>query len=74
MLRHSISPESKSDGWPARSHAPAKYATDLDAAKADGYGLTITQMIPDMGHHFLNPNITDFDVTKPPIPRLRARW
>jgi hypothetical protein len=47
--------------------ATAKYATDLDAAKADGYSLTITQMIPDMGHHFLNPNITDFDVTKPPI-------
>jgi hypothetical protein len=47
--------------------ATAKYATDLDAAKADGYSLTITQMMPDMGHHFLNPNITDFDVTRPPI-------
>ena len=47
--------------------ATAKYATDLDAAKADGYTMTITQMIPDMGHHFLNPNITEFDVTKPPI-------
>jgi hypothetical protein len=29
--------------------------------------MTITQMIPDMGHHFLNPDITEFDVTKPPI-------
>jgi hypothetical protein len=47
--------------------ATAKYATDLDAAKADGYDLTITQMIPDMGHHFLNPDITGFDVTEPPI-------
>ena len=24
-------------------------------------------MIPDMGWHFLNPNITAFDVRKPPI-------
>ena len=47
--------------------ATAKYATDLEAAKADGYTLMITQMIPDMGYHFLNPDITEFDVTKPPI-------
>lgn len=47
--------------------ATAKYATDLELAKADGYRMTITQMIPDMGHHFLNPDITEFDVTKPPI-------
>jgi hypothetical protein len=47
--------------------ATAKYATDLDAAKADGYTMAITQMMPDMGHHFLNPTITDFDVTRPPI-------
>jgi hypothetical protein len=47
--------------------ATAKYATDLEAAKADGYSLTITQMMPDMGHHFLNPTITEFDVTRPPI-------
>ena len=47
--------------------ATAKYATDLDAAKADGYRI-ITQMMPDMGHHFLNPSIgEEFDVTKPPI-------
>ena len=46
--------------------ATARYATSLHAAKADGYGI-ITQMIPDMGWHFLNPAIQGFDVTKPHI-------
>lgn len=46
--------------------ATAKYATDLARAKADGYGI-ITQMIPDMGYHFLNPKVTGFDLRKPPI-------
>lgn len=46
--------------------ATAKYATDLERAKADGY-MIITQMIPNMGYHFLNPKIQGFDVTKPPI-------
>jgi hypothetical protein len=46
--------------------ATAKYATSLRAAKADGYQI-ITRMIPDMGWHFLNPNIQGFDVRKPPI-------
>jgi hypothetical protein len=46
--------------------ATAKYATDLDAAIADGYRI-ITPMMPDMGYHFLNPSISEFDVTKPPI-------
>jgi hypothetical protein len=46
--------------------ATARYATSLRAAKADGYQI-ITQMIPDMGWHFLNPAIQGFDVTKPPI-------
>jgi len=46
--------------------ATAKYATNLRAAKADGYQI-ITRMIPDMGWHFLNPAIEGFDVTKPPI-------
>ena len=44
----------------------AKYATNLTLAKKNGYGV-ITQMIPDMGWHFLNPKISTFDVTKPPI-------
>jgi len=46
--------------------ATAKYATDLAAAKADGYSI-ITPMIPNMGYHFLNPKISGFEVTKPPI-------
>ena len=46
--------------------ATAKYATNLALAKKDGYGV-ITQMIPDMGWHFLNPKITGFDVKKPAI-------
>ena len=46
--------------------ATAKYATNLDRAKADGYRI-ITPMIPDMGIHYMNPKITGFDVTKPPI-------
>ena len=46
--------------------ATAKYATNLARAKADGYKI-ITPMIPDMGIHYLNPKITGFDVTKPPI-------
>jgi hypothetical protein len=46
--------------------ATAKYATNLDQAKADGYSI-ITRMIPDMGWHFMNPNVKDFDVRRPPI-------
>jgi hypothetical protein len=47
--------------------ATAKYANSLARARADGYRMTITQHIPDMGWHFLNPDITGFDVTRPPI-------
>jgi hypothetical protein len=46
--------------------ATARYATNLGAAKADGYRI-ITRMIPDMGWHFLNPAVQGFDVRKPPI-------
>lgn len=46
--------------------ATSKYVTNLALAKKDGYGV-ITQMIPNMGWHFLNPKITNFDVRKPPI-------
>ncbi|MGN6869941.1 MAG: hypothetical protein ACTHMY_16225 [Solirubrobacteraceae bacterium] len=46
--------------------ATAKYATDLARAKADGYGI-ITQMIPNMGYHFLNPKVSGFSVRKPAI-------
>jgi hypothetical protein len=46
--------------------ATADYANDLDAALADGYFI-ITQMIDDMGYHFLNPNVEGFDPNQPPI-------
>jgi hypothetical protein len=56
--------------------ATARYATNLGAAKADGYQI-ITRMIPDMGWHFLNPAVQGFDVTRPPIlvyERHRRSW
>jgi hypothetical protein len=46
--------------------ATVKYANDLEAAKADGYQI-ITKMIPNMGYHFLNPSVSGFDISKPPI-------
>jgi hypothetical protein len=46
--------------------ATAKYATNLQRAKADGYGI-ITRMIPNMGYHFMNPKVKGFNVQKPPI-------
>jgi hypothetical protein len=46
--------------------ATAPYATDLEKAKADGYRI-ITPNMEDMGFHYLNPSISEFDVTKPPI-------
>ena len=46
--------------------ATAKYANNLNRAKADGYQI-ITRMIPNMGYHFMNPTISGFDVSKPPI-------
>ena len=46
--------------------ATAKYVTNLTRAKKDGYGI-ITQNMPGMGYHYLNPAITDFDVRKPAI-------
>jgi hypothetical protein len=46
--------------------ATAKYANDLGAAKAGGYSI-LTQKIPGMGYHFINPSIKGFNVKKPPI-------
>ena len=46
--------------------ATAKYATDLARAKQDGYSV-LTRMIPDMGWHFVNPNVTGFHMNRPPI-------
>jgi hypothetical protein len=56
--------------------ATAKYVTNLDRAKADGYGI-ITRMIPEMGYHYLNPNVKGFDARKPAIlvyERRGAQW
>jgi len=61
-------PVAVADDLAAARVATAKYATSLARAKADGYRLQITRMMPDMGYHFLNPDVTGaFDVTKPPI-------
>jgi hypothetical protein len=60
----------------AARQATAKYVTSLDRAKADGYQI-ITQEIPDMGWHYMNPRVKAFDVRKPPIlvyERQGARW
>ena len=46
--------------------ATAPYVTDLARAKRDGYKI-ITPMMHNMGFHYLNPTIADFDVKKPPI-------
>jgi hypothetical protein len=56
--------------------ATAKYATNLGAAKADGYQI-ITKMMPNMGFHFLNPKIAGFSARKPQIlvyEHLAGRW
>jgi hypothetical protein len=47
--------------------ATAKFATSLEKARKAGYTVNVTRMIPDMGWHFLNPKITGFDASKPPI-------
>jgi hypothetical protein len=46
--------------------ATAKYASNLQRAKADGYGI-ITRMIPNMGYHYMNPSVKGFNVAKPAI-------
>jgi hypothetical protein len=46
--------------------ATAKYVTNLQLAKADGYQI-ITRMIPNMGYHFMNASVKGFSVKKPPI-------
>jgi hypothetical protein len=56
--------------------ATARYANDLGAAKKAGYRI-LTQLIPGMGYHFINPKITGFDVTRPPIlvyEKHGSRW
>lgn len=56
--------------------ATAKYSTHLGRAKKDGYQI-ITQEMPGMGYHYLNPNIAGFDVKKPQIlvyEHVGTRW
>jgi hypothetical protein len=56
--------------------ATARYVTNLASAKAAGYQI-ITRMIPNMGYHFLNPNVKGFDVRKPAIlvyEHHRGKW
>jgi len=50
----------------AARQATAKYATNLDEAKADGYQI-ITMMMPNMGFHFMNTRVQGFNVRKPQI-------
>jgi hypothetical protein len=47
--------------------ALAPFATDLGRAKDAGYEMLITRMIPDMGYHYMNPDVKRFDVRRPPI-------
>ncbi|MDG4826616.1 hypothetical protein O7635_32605 [Asanoa sp. WMMD1127] len=61
----STSPELATALGKARA-STAKYVTDLPAAQAAGYQV-ITPMMPGMGYHYLNPEVTDFDVTTPAI-------
>jgi hypothetical protein len=46
--------------------ATLKYSTNLAAARADGYRI-ITPMMPDMGVHYLNPDVQGFDINRPAI-------
>jgi hypothetical protein len=52
----------------ARSRlALAPFATDLRRARAAGYTSQITRMMPGMGYHYMNPDVKEFDVRRPPI-------
>ncbi len=67
LAAHSAPPASSlADQVAIARRATAKYQTNLGRAKADGYHI-ITRMIPNMGYHFLNPNVKSFDVRKPDI-------
>jgi len=48
--------------------ALAPFVSNLAAAREQGgYKLQITPMMPNMGYHFMNPDVTGFDVRRPPI-------
>jgi hypothetical protein len=46
--------------------ATARFADDVAAAEADGF-VPITPMMAGMGHHWLDPEATGFDVERPHI-------
>jgi hypothetical protein len=60
-----VTPE-LADQVAAMRASTAKYTNDLDAALEDGFFI-ITQHIEDMGYHFLNPAVEEFDLAEPPI-------
>jgi hypothetical protein len=47
--------------------ALAPYATDLAKAQQAGWSRQITPMMQDMGFHYMDPSVSDFQLTKPPI-------
>jgi hypothetical protein len=47
--------------------ALAPFATNLNRAKAHGYKMQITPMMPGMGYHYMDPGVKGFDVRRPPI-------
>ena len=65
-MTHKADDDGLADQLAAARLATGKYATDLDRAKSDGYGI-ITRMVPDMGWHFMNPKIQKFDSRRPQI-------
>lgn len=46
--------------------ATQQFALGRTAARRAGY-VPLTPMMPNMGYHVLNPRVSGFDVTKPPI-------
>ena len=47
--------------------ALAPYATDLAKAQQAGWSRQITPIMPNMGFHYMDPSVSDFKLTKPPI-------
>jgi hypothetical protein len=47
--------------------ALAPYATSLPKARHAGWSRQITPMMPNMGFHYMDPSVSSFKLTKPPI-------
>ena len=52
---------------PARGSRSPRSRPTSPARRPRGYKLQITPMMPDMGYHFMNPDVEGFDVRRPPI-------